>query len=71
LADGSRGKAGLFGQKQMIVKASANRPPGSERHSHWGRQAVKIGSMNLVPRLHERAMAENGIEHLRVLIANE
>jgi two-component system, response regulator / RNA-binding antiterminator len=55
----------------MIVKASANRPPGSERHSHWGRQAVKIGSMNLVPRPHERAMAENGIEHLRVLIANE
>src|SRR5579872_1180570 len=27
--------------------------------------------MSLVPRPHERAMAENGIEHLRVLIANE
>jgi AmiR/NasT family two-component response regulator len=27
--------------------------------------------MNLTPRPHDRAMAENGIEHLRVLIANE
>src|SRR5579872_7060467 len=27
--------------------------------------------MNLVPRPHERAMAENGIDRLRVLIANE
>lgn len=27
--------------------------------------------MTLVPRPHHRAMAENGIEHLRVLIANE
>ena len=27
--------------------------------------------MSLVPRPHDRALAENGIEHLRVLIANE
>lgn len=27
--------------------------------------------MTVVPRTHDRAMAENGVEHLRVLIANE
>jgi two-component system, response regulator / RNA-binding antiterminator len=27
--------------------------------------------MALVPRPHDRALAENGVEHLRVLIANE
>ena len=34
-------------------------------------QRAKIRFMTLAPRSHDRAMAENGIEHLRVLIANE
>ena len=34
-------------------------------------QVATIRPMALVPRPHDRALAENGVEHLRVLIANE
>ena len=32
---------------------------------------VPVRPLAIAPRPHDRAMAENGIEHLRVLIANE
>src|SRR6476660_1273965 len=43
----------------------------STRPSDCGRSALEFRSMMLASRSHNRAMAENGIEHLRVLIANE
>jgi AmiR/NasT family two-component response regulator len=59
------------GELRWVRVRFQRRPPVGDVAARLWQGALEFPSMMLASRSHDRAMAENGIEHLRVLIANE